>query len=123
MTDILTNDRLTDLKETCEQRLAQPYASYKRLEMDAVVVLAFVTTVRAQAAQIERDGNAIVELHTEVSRQAARIEEQRSYLALIAEGRGRFSQDHMTHANNTIEDIKKLAQEALDGVPFEDRAI
>ena len=31
----------------------------------------------------------------------------------IAEGRGRYSMDHMTHAMNTIEDMKQLATEAI----------
>ena len=31
----------------------------------------------------------------------------------IAEGKGQFSQDHLTHAKNTIEDMKMLATIAI----------
>jgi hypothetical protein len=31
----------------------------------------------------------------------------------ISEGKGRYSTDQLTHANNTIEDMKKLALEAI----------
>ena len=34
-------------------------------------------------------------------------------LARISEGRGRYSQDQLTHASNTVEDMKALAVEAL----------
>ena len=37
----------------------------------------------------------------------------REALAEISKGNGRFSQDHLTHASNTIEDMKELANEAL----------
>jgi len=47
---------------------------------------------------------------------AATIVAQRQVLAKIAEGRGRYSRDQLTHADNTIEDMKKLATDALAGV-------
>lgn len=34
-------------------------------------------------------------------------------LRQIAKGEGRFSLDHMTHANNTIEDMKAIAEKIL----------
>lgn len=34
-------------------------------------------------------------------------------LEQIAKGEGRFSRDHLTHAENTIEDMKALAEQAL----------
>ncbi len=33
----------------------------------------------------------------------------------IAQGRGAFSLDHFTHANNAIENMKRIANEALAG--------
>lgn len=38
----------------------------------------------------------------------------RSALLEIAEGKGRYSQDQFTHTRNTIEDMKELANEALN---------
>lgn len=38
----------------------------------------------------------------------------------IAQGRGRFSMDQLTHASNTIEDMKQLAVDAL--APTDERA-
>ncbi len=37
----------------------------------------------------------------------------RAALRKIAEGRGRFSRDPMTHCENTVEDMKALARVAL----------
>jgi len=37
----------------------------------------------------------------------------RRALMEIAEGRGRFSTDQLTHASNTVEDMKELAENAL----------
>ena len=34
----------------------------------------------------------------------------------IAEGKGRYSLDPLTHASNTIEDMKKLATDALESL-------
>lgn len=39
--------------------------------------------------------------------------ELRDLLTFIAEGRGRFSRDHKTHAENCIEDMKAKAVEAI----------
>ena len=36
-------------------------------------------------------------------------------LIKIQEGRGRFSVDHLKHAENTIEDMKEIARKALRG--------
>jgi hypothetical protein len=33
----------------------------------------------------------------------------------IAKGEGAFSRDHLTHAQNTIENMKRIAVEALEG--------
>ena len=38
----------------------------------------------------------------------------RRALAAIEEGRGRFSLDHLEHATNTIEDMRRIAHLALD---------
>ena len=42
------------------------------------------------------------------------IRDYRKALKEITEGKGRFSQDQLTHASNTIEDMKHLAQSALN---------
>lgn len=34
-------------------------------------------------------------------------------LKQITKGEGRFSEDHLTHCENTVEDMKKLAREAV----------
>ncbi len=39
----------------------------------------------------------------------------RTALFTIAQGRGRFSRDPMTHAENTIEDMKRIATAAARG--------
>ena len=44
----------------------------------------------------------------------AEVERLRVALGEIAEGRGRFSLDHFQHAKNTIEDMKEIAQKAID---------
>lgn len=44
---------------------------------------------------------------------AARIEALERALAEIAEGKGRFSRDPLTHASNTVEDMKAIAVAAL----------
>ncbi len=38
----------------------------------------------------------------------------RKILKEITEGKGRFSRDNLTHAENTIEDMKQLAREGLE---------
>jgi hypothetical protein len=48
-------------------------------------------------------------------RMAQTIVGQRRALAIISEGRGRFSRDPLTHADNTIEDMKAHAAKALVG--------
>ena len=48
-------------------------------------------------------------------RMARTIVGQRRALALISEGRGRYSRDPLTHADNTIEDMKAHATKALAG--------
>ena len=35
----------------------------------------------------------------------------------IAEGKGRYSLDHMQHCMNTVEDMKQMAVDALGEVP------
>ncbi len=46
MTEVeLTPALLAALKTDCERRLAQPYAAYKRFEMDSAVALALVVEV------------------------------------------------------------------------------
>jgi hypothetical protein len=42
-----------------------------------------------------------------------RIAAMREALEKIAKGEGRFSRDQLTHASNTIEDMKAIAEEAL----------
>lgn len=37
----------------------------------------------------------------------------------IAKREGAFSQDHLTHAKNTIENMARIAEAALDGVSVE----
>jgi hypothetical protein len=44
---------------------------------------------------------------------SAENERLREALTEIAEGKGRYSTDRLEHANNTIEDMKKLAHAAL----------
>lgn len=46
----------------------------------------------------------------------ASVPEMREALQEIAKGKGRFSRDPLTHASNTIEDMKALAVGALAGV-------
>jgi hypothetical protein len=46
-------------------------------------------------------------------RAVAEIERLTDALKEIAEGKGAYSQDQMEHASNTIEDMKKLATDAL----------
>jgi len=45
----------------------------------------------------------------------ARIEVLEGSLREIAKGEGRFSRDPLTHATNTIEDMKAIAEAALRG--------
>ena len=42
-------------------------------------------------------------------------------LIKIQEGQGRFSIDHLKHAENTIEDMKEIARKALRGDNLDDR--
>jgi hypothetical protein len=48
------------------------------------------------------------------------VQRLRGFLARISKGEGRFSQDHLEHATNTVEDMKVLAAEALAGISLED---
>ena len=45
----------------------------------------------------------------------------RLYLEVIKKGMGRYSRDPYTHASNTIEDMKSLAEDALNDIPFGER--
>ena len=45
----------------------------------------------------------------------ADVDRYREALEEISLGKGAFSQDQLTHATNTIEDMKALAQAALAG--------
>lgn len=49
----------------------------------------------------------------EVKRLTNELREARAALEEIAEGKGRYSTDPLTHAENTIEDMSALAVEAL----------
>jgi len=42
-----------------------------------------------------------------------RIEEVKKLLKEISEGKGAYSRDHLTHAENCIKSMKKLVKEAL----------
>lgn len=62
-------------------------------------------------------GNLVVDV---VERAEAEAEINRLMDALkeISKGMGRFSRDPLTHADNTIEDMKRLANKALEGKPL-----
>jgi len=47
---------------------------------------------------------------------AKQLGEAKNALTEISEGKGRFSLDHLTHAGNCIEDMKKLAVDALEAL-------
>ena len=47
------------------------------------------------------------------------IRTYRKALEKITKGEGRFNRDPLKHASNTIEDMKWLAQEALNQYPHE----
>lgn len=44
-------------------------------------------------------------------------------LRKIARGEGRFSRDHLTHCENTIEDMKAVADAALANIPTAAKAL
>ena len=50
----------------------------------------------------------------EIDRLKAEVERMRNALQEIAKGEGRYSRDPITHADNCIEDMKKLAADALE---------
>ncbi len=52
-------------------------------------------------------------LRQELEQVKAENEKLREALIQIAKGEGRFSRDPLTHASNTIEDMKALADTAL----------
>ena len=43
------------------------------------------------------------------------VEYLKAALASIEEGRGRFSRDRLEHCTNTVEDLRKIAHDALNG--------
>lgn len=45
----------------------------------------------------------------------ARIEQLEAALSTIEEGRGRFNRDPLEHATNIIEDMQRIAHDALNG--------
>ena len=47
--------------------------------------------------------------------------QMREALVQIAKGKGRFSRDHHEHAENTIEDMKALALNALAAIRGQER--
>ena len=60
-------------------------------------------------------GERVRQLERELTEAQAENEKLRGVLAEIAKGEGRFSLDPLTHAANTIEDMKNLAAHALKG--------
>ena len=56
-------------------------------------------------------GNPIITETTRLMVEAVKL--MRQALKEIAEGKGAYSLDHLTHAENTIRDMKELATEAL----------
>jgi predicted nucleic acid-binding Zn-ribbon protein len=68
-----------------------------------------IKRLRARVGHLERaESLKILQLRD-------RIEELKSALSEIAEGRGPFSRDPLEHADNCIEDMKRIATEAIDG--------
>ena len=41
-------------------------------------------------------------------------------LKKIEEGRGRFNRDHLTHCENTVEDMRTIARDAITAATGED---
>jgi len=63
----------------------------------------------------ERHRHDIDAVLAELDRRAERIAELTMVLQEIAKGEGRFSRDQFEHACNTVEDMKGLADKALNG--------
>ena len=53
-------------------------------------------------------------LAEDVGKQKARVAELGKILHEITKGKGRYSQDRLEHASNTIEDMKELARRGLE---------
>ena len=49
-----------------------------------------------------------------------RLDVAKKALKQIAKGEGRFSRDPLKHAENTIDDMKELADGALDAIEYAD---
>ncbi len=54
-------------------------------------------------------------IHDPLAVAVMEIARLREFLERIEKGEGRYSRDHMTHAENTIDDMKQLAVRALAG--------
>lgn len=54
------------------------------------------------------------QLIAQVEALEAENERLREVLKEITKGEGRFSRDHLTHCENTVEDMKELAREGLE---------
>lgn len=60
--------------------------------------------------EVRAKDNQIATLKTHVNGLRAALQE-------ISEGRGRYSLDPLTHCGNTVDDMKKLALDALEKYP------
>ena len=59
----------------------------------------------------------IAALRAALAAERERAEKYRKALEEIAEGRGTYSRDPLTHASNTIDEMKETARAALRGEP------
>jgi len=84
----------------------------------APVLRAYAKTHEAEgrtqvAGSIERDARFLEHLASSPSPENEAVEKAIEALEQIAKGEGRFSRDQLTHANNTVEDMKAIAVAAL----------
>ncbi len=95
-------ERLREVEETLSLRSEGQLAQIERLKAAAV----YDAGDRSTTAR----GWAIIALEAE-----ARAEYLESALLEVSEGKGRFSINPMAHAENTVEDMKKIALGAILG--------
>ena len=68
-------------------------------------------------ANVQAINNDFDKIIAALRKEKAKNAELRAALEKIAEGKGAFSLDPLTHASNTIDDMKALANAALGETP------
>jgi|GEM_PF-7034796 len=120
MSDLLTDEQLAVIRECPEPNIVRVLLSHIDAQAERIAELKRMTSVPSSILCREyhiQNCHVCDDIKCGDNRSPAkqRIAELEAALREIAKGEGAFSRDQLTHAENCIDNMKSIAQEALQG--------